>query len=459
MDCFYESANEDSILITLLTKAEFDELTDSSLNTATTWVLSSNRSIQKGNHYLVPDDAGKLNQVIVIVDDNISMWTIADLPFLLPTGNYFLADTISVEDREKLITGWGLGAYQFSKYKKKKDCARLSFDPDINQATVLATINSTQIVRDLINEPANEMMPEQLSTVTQKIASKFNASFTEIVGDDLINNNYPLIHAVGRASKHQPRLIKLEWGNPAHPLLCIAGKGVCFDSGGLDIKNATGMRWMKKDMGGAAHALGLANYIMETNLPVRLQVAIPAVENAISNNAFRPGDVIISRSGTSVEIDNTDAEGRLVLADAIYELCGLQPDLLIDYATLTGAARVALGTEVGVFFSDKDKTSHGLYSSAKVTEDDIWRLPLHQGYKYQLKSSIADLVNCSSNGYGGAITAALFLQSFVSNDCNWVHFDVMAYNMRDRPGRPKGGEAMGLRSVCHYLEERYGSNQ
>lgn len=457
MDCFYEAANEDSILITLLTKAEFDELTNSSLDTFTTWLLSSNRSIQAGNHYLVPDDAGKLNQVVVIVDDNLSIWTIADLPFSLPVSHYFLADTISVEDREKLILGWGLGSYQFSKYKNKKQCARLSFDADIDQASVLATISSTIIVRDLINEPANEMMPEHLSMVTQNLAGKFNASFSEVVGDDLNDENYPLIHAVGRASVSPPRLIKLVWGSPEHPLLCIAGKGVCFDSGGLDIKSAAGMRWMKKDMGGAAHALGLANYIMETNLPVRLQVAIPAVENAIANNAYRPGDVIISRSGTSVEIDNTDAEGRLVLADAISELCDLKPDLLIDYATLTGAARVALGTEVGVFFSQEDKTSHGLYAAAKSSEDDIWRLPLHQGYKHQLESTIADLVNSAPSGYGGAITAALFLQSFVSDECDWVHFDVMAYNMRSRPGRPKGGEAMGLRSVCQYLETRYSS--
>ncbi len=405
----------------------------------------------------MPDVDGKLNQVVVIVDDNLSIWTIAGLSLVLPTGNYFLSDSISVEDRQKLTIGWGLGSYQYSKYLPIKECARLSFSSDIDQTTALAVINSTQLVRDLINEPANEMMPLHLSESAQRLATKFNATCEEVIGDELLKQNYPLIHAVGRASIYEPRLIKLEWGKAEHPLLCIAGKGVCFDSGGLDIKSASGMRWMKKDMGGAAHALGLANYIMETNLPVRLQVSIPAVENAISNNAYRPGDVIVSRSGLSVEIDNTDAEGRLVLADAIAELCEHQPDLLIDFATLTGAARVALGTEVGVFFSEMDKTSHGLYSSAKSSEDDIWRLPLHQGYKHQLKSTIADMVNCASSGYGGAITAALFLQSFVSDDCDWVHFDVMAYNMRARPGRPKGGEAMGLRSVCQYLESRYTS--
>ena len=455
MDCFYEAANEDSIQITLFTKAEFDELAKSSLENVCTWLLSSNRSIQPGSHHLVPDENGKLNQVVVIVDDNLSIWTIAGLPLMLPAGNYFLSNSISAEDKQKLTIGWGLGSYQYSKYLPKKESARLSFSSDIDQATVLAVINSTQLVRDLINAPANEMMPLHLSESAQHLAAKFNATFEEVIGDELLKQNYPLIHAVGRASIYEPRLIKLEWGKTEHPLLCIAGKGVCFDSGGLDIKSATGMRWMKKDMGGAAHALGLANYIMETNLPVRLQVSIPAVENAISSNAYRPGDVIIARSGQSVEIDNTDAEGRLVLADAIAELCEHQPDLLIDFATLTGAARVALGTEVGVFFSEIDKTSHGLYSSAKSSEDDIWRLPLHQGYKHQLKSTIADMVNCASSGYGGAITAALFLQSFVADDCDWVHFDVMAYNMRSRPGRPKGGEAMGLRSVCHYIEQRY----
>ncbi len=456
MDCFYKTENEDAILITLFTKAEFNELSKSSLDNVTTWILSSNRTIQVGNFYLIPSEEGTLNQVVMIVDAELSIWSIANLPMSLPEGHYYLSNSIPATDREKLTIGWGLGAYQFSKYKKQKQCARLSFGSDIDQVSVLAIIHSTYLVRDLINEPANEMTPVQLSKATQELAGKYNASYSEVTGDDLIDQKYPLIHAVGRASEYAPRLIRMEWGNSEHPLLCIAGKGVCFDSGGLDIKNAMGMRWMKKDMGGAAHALGLANYIMQTNLSVRLCLYIPAVENAISANAFRPGDVIVSRSGKSVEIDNTDAEGRLVLADAITELCTMQPDLLIDFATLTGAARVALGTEVGVFFSQSDSTSHQLYASAKSTEDDIWRLPLHAGYKHELKSNVADLVNSSSSGYGGAITAALFLQSFIPKQCDWLHFDIMAYNMRSRPGRPKGGEAMGLRSVCCYLENRYG---
>ncbi len=455
MDCFYEAVNEDAIPITLLTKPKFDELAKTSLDHTINWILTSTRSVKQGKYYLVPDADGKLNQVVVIVDDNPSIWTLADLPMALPTGHYYLSEELTVHDRLKFTIGWGLGAYQFSKFTSQKECAQLLLTTDINHSMVQATIESTYLTRDLINEPANEMMPMHLSDTAKQLATKYNADLEEIIGDELLEKNYPLIHAVGRASIYEPRLIKLSWGNPQHPLLCIAGKGVCFDSGGLNIKNATGMRWMKKDMGGAAHALGLANYIMQTNLPVRMQLAIPAVENAISGDAYRPGDVIVSRSGKSVEIDNTDAEGRLVLADAMYELSEMKPDLLIDFATLTGAARVALGTEVGVFFSKNDKTSHGLYASASNVEDDIWRLPLHQGYKHQLKSHVADIVNCASSGYGGAITAALFLQSFVDDECDWVHFDIMAYNMRSRAGRPKGGEAMGLRSVCQYLETRY----
>ena len=372
MDCFYEVVSEDDVQITLLTKSKFDELAKSSLDHTINWILTSSRSVKAGQHFLVPDEAGKVSQVVVIVDDNLSIWTLAGLPMSLPSGQYYLTDDVPADARQKLSIGWGLGAYQFTRFTSKKECAQLLMAKDIDQALIDATINASYLVRDLINQPANEMMPQHLADAAKHLADQHGASFEVITGDELLENNYPLIHAVGRASIHAPRLIKLTWGEENHPLLCIAGKGVCFDSGGLNIKNASGMRWMKKDMGGAAHALGLASYIMQTKLPVRMQVAIPAVENAISSDAYRPGDVIVSRSGQSVEIDNTDAEGRLVLADAMHELNEMNPDLLIDFATLTGAARVALGTEVGVFFSQNDKTSHGLYAAANNIEDDIW---------------------------------------------------------------------------------------
>ena len=456
MDCFNTSRKEDSILIELLSKAEYEKYIDSSLELKATWLLSSNRSVKEGSHHLIPNSEGKLEQVLVIVKEEYSVWSIASLPWVLPPGDYHLSDSIAAKDRQRLSIGWGLGAYQFNEYQHKEEkCARLYCADDIEVEKLTAIVHSTKLVRDLINTPANDMMPTHLAAAAQSLASKYQAEYSEVIGEDLLKQNYPLIHAVGRASKFEPRLIKFNWGAEKHPLLCIVGKGVCFDSGGLDIKSATGMRLMKKDMGGAAHILGLANYIMQTKMPVRLQVFIPAVENAVSGDAYRPGDVITSRLGKTVEIDNTDAEGRLVLADALAEVGEMKPDLVIDFATLTGAARVAVGTEIGAFFSKQDKTAHGLYAAAKASEDDIWRLPLHHAYKHQLKSTIADMVNCASSGFGGAITAALFLDTFVPKDCDWVHFDVMAYNNRSRPGRPKGGEAMGLRSVCHYLEQRY----
>ena len=455
MDFYFQTSDQNSIPLELHTKTGFDEMVTSSTDFTSNWLLSSKRSDSIGAYYLIPNERGEVSKVIAIVADELSIWSIACLPLKLPQGDYHLSNVNSISEKEMLTLGWGMGAYQYTKYHQGEASARLKVDADLNLTKVDSILNATFLVRDLINVPANDMLPSHLTDEAKRLAQTHKADFVEIRGDDLLKQNYPLIHAVGRASTDEPRLLKLTWGNESDPLLGIVGKGVCFDSGGLDLKPASGMRWMKKDMGGAAHALGLASYIMANALPVRLQVLIPAVENAVAGNAFRPGDIIKSRSGKTIEIDNTDAEGRLVMADALTELSAINPDLLIDFSTLTGAARVALGTEVGVFFSKSDKTSHALYKSANEVEDDIWRLPLHKGYKGQLKSSIADLVNCSSSGYGGAITAALFLNEFVGQECDWLHFDVMAYNMRNRPGRPKGGEAMGLRSVCHFLESRY----
>lgn len=456
MDFYTTKRRQHSILIECVTKSHIDELRATDSTQQKQWLSANLSNIKVGQHILVPNEMGDIERVLVIVDLVLSIWSIADLSTRLPAGDYHLSDQLNAAEQHKLILGWGLGAYQYTRFKEAKVCACLFVNPALDLAKIEAQLQATFITRDLVNAPANEMLPSHLAIATQQLADQYDAQFEQIIGDQLLTENYPLIHAVGRASTDAPRYLRLRWGQPTHPHIAIVGKGVCFDSGGLDIKPSSGMRWMKKDMGGAAHALGLASYIMQTQLPVYIDLAIPAVENAIAGNAFRPGDVISARNGTYVEIDNTDAEGRLVMADAITDLTATsQPELLIDFSTLTGAARVAAGTEVGVYFSNHDQLATQLQAYAGEVEDDIWRLPLHQGYRHMLDSSIADMVNCASSGFGGAITAALFLQEFFVHQCDWLHFDIMAYNMRTRAGRPKGGEAMGLRAVCEYLDSRY----
>jgi len=299
-------------------------------------------------------------------------------------------------------------------------------------------------------------MPQNISDIVDEMATQFEGlKATDIIGDDLLKQNYPTIHAVGRASIHQPRLIDFTWGNEDAPKVTLVGKGVCFDSGGLDLKPGSAMRNMKKDMGGSAHVLGLASMIMQHNLPVRLRVLVPAVENAVSSNAFRPGDVLTTRQGITVEIDNTDAEGRLVLCDALTEADSESPDIIIDFATLTGACRVALGTELPGFFSNDQTVAQQLQASGEAVKDPVWQLPLFKPYQAMLHSQIADTVNSADTPFGGAITAALYLNLFVSKTTPWVHFDVMAWNNRKLPGRPIGGEAFGIRAVFDYLAKKY----
>jgi len=381
-------------------------------------------------------------------------WSLAGAPSLLPVGNYRLDNTVSAAEVLQYQLNWGLGSYQFTRYKKEQKYAKLCVSGKM-EAEVQATIAATTLVRDMVNTPAADMMPEDMAAITKKLATEFKGKFTQIVGDKLLEKNYPMIHAVGRASVHAPRLIELKWGNKKHPRIALLGKGVAFDSGGLDIKPAAGMRYMQKDMGGAAHVLGLAHMIMAAKLPVRLHVMVSAVENAISSNAFRPGDILTARSGHTVEIDNTDAEGRLVLADAITEACTYKPEWLIDFATLTGAARVAVGTEIAAMFSSDNEAAKELVAHGDDIGDPVWQLPLHREYEYLLKSQSADIVNSAGTGYAGATTAALFLQTFVPEKQSWLHFDMMAWNTRARSGRPKGGEAMGMRTVYEWLKNQY----
>jgi len=415
------------------------------------WLNSFNN--EGGALRLIPNQEGKVERVVISVAANNLFWGVAGLGLQLPEGCY------AFEDSDHLVQyalSWGLGCYQFTKYKKplRKPATLLITQPEI-LAQINLIVESIYLVRDLINTPTEDMGPSELAKAMQDLAQEFMAEFTEIVDVDLIKQNYAAIYTVGRASDDAPRLLDLRWGNAKHPKVTLVGKGVCFDSGGLDIKSSAGMLLMKKDMGGAAHVMGLARMIMATKLPIRLRVLVPAVENVISGNAYRPGDVIKSRKGLTIEVGNTDAEGRVVLADALFEAASENPELIIDMATLTGAARIAMGTDLPAAFSNDDNLINALTSAGTKVNDPMWRLPLYAPYRELLNSNIADINNNSSEHYGGAITAALFLKEFVPDEIPWVHFDLMAWNLRHRPGRPQGGEAMALRALFYYLSEKY----
>lgn len=411
--------------------------------------------VSPGSKALICNSQGHLETVLVGVK-NQDFTGFGQLAASLPKGAYRIADGLSKEEYYQAALAWGMGAYQFNKYKVCQKCeAALVLPAQIDSAYLDASLQAIYLVRDLINTPTEDMTPADLARIAEELAVKFEGECQVIVDEDLLSQGYPAIHAVGRASVHRPRLIDLRWGNPAHPKITIVGKGVCFDSGGLDIKNASGMALMKKDMAGGAHALALARIIMALKLPVRLRMLVPAVENAIAGNAYRPGEVISTRKGLSVEITNTDAEGRVILSDALYEAATENPELIVDFASLTGAARVALGADISALFTNNDALAEDLLQSAKAVNEPMWRLPLYSPYKKLVESKIADLANASSSGYGGAITAALFLNEFISPDIPWAHFDIMAWNLSSRPAAPEGGEAMALQAVAHYLYKKY----
>lgn len=436
----------------IIDKPEFQTWLKEQPQTTQSWVNSTGFS--GAGLSLIPGADGQLSQAIYVLDNPTQLFACADLAKTLPKQAFQL---IAETDLQLSVAiAFGLAQYSFGRYiASENKLAQLVINDENVVKNAHKFIDATFIVRDMINTPASDMMPEHMSKVVQDIAKEFGAEFNEIIGDELLTNNYPTIHAVGRASVHAPRLLDLHWGNKNHPKITLVGKGVCFDSGGLDIKPSAAMRNMKKDMGGAAHVMGLAHLIMSHDLPIQLRVLIPSVENAVSSNAFRPGDVLTTRKGLTVEVDNTDAEGRLVLCDALSEACNDDPELIVDYATLTGACRVALGTELPGFFSTDASVATDLLSAGLKSEDPVWQLPLHKPYRDLLKSNIADLSNCASTPFGGAITAALYLNEFIEKDIPWVHFDVMAWNNRPLPGRPIGGEAMGMRAVFELLQSKY----
>jgi len=419
------------------------------------WLGESGFEAAPGTFALVPDPAGKLVRVLVGVDPSDPLAALAALPCALPEATYHLAAEGVLADAALAALGWALGAYQFGRYRQpKRSPARLAVSAaELQQLAPLA--EATAQVRDLVNTPTEDMGPAQLSEAIRQLGKTHKAKVREWVGDELLAANFPTIHAVGRASHRAPRLVELSWGKAGDPKLAVVGKGVCFDTGGLDLKSSDGMRWMKKDMGGAAHAIALAGLIMQAKLPVRLTLLVPAVENAVAGNAMRPGDVIATRAGLTVEVDNTDAEGRLVLCDALAYAAEQQPGLIVDFATLTGAARVALGPDLpGLFCNDDALAQEALAASRKVA-DPLWPLPLWRPYRRMLDSYLADFANAGASRHAGAITAALYLERFVPAGMAWLHLDTYAWNDADRPGRPRGGEAMGLRAMFALLQERY----
>jgi len=426
------------------------------------WVAASGFRAEANSCLLIPGEDGAPQAALAGIDDARDPFALAACPFGLPPGIYALGkpgvagEGLRIELADAIL-GWGMGAYRFERYRKPaRTPARLLLE-DARTATAeaFAILKATTLVRDLVNTPTQDMGPAELEAVALRLANAYGGEVVTTVGDELLDEDFPVIHAVGRASHRAPRLVALHWGDLAHPHVVVAGKGVCFDTGGLNIKTGDGMRLMKKDMGGAAHALGLAQLVMATKLPIRLTVLIPAVENAIAGNAFRPGDVLVSRAGISVEVDNTDAEGRLVLCDALVYAAEMQPVMVLDFATLTGAARVALGPELPALFCNDEGLAGDLLAASAQVRDPLWRMPLWKPYRNYLKSAIADTANSGASRMAGAITAALYLQRFVPDGLPWAHLDTYAWNDRDRPGHPAGGEALGLRAVHALLKQRF----
>ena len=452
----------DAVPVWPLTDEGFSAWIETAPDADSAWALANGFSAGKGDILCLPGEGGRIKGVLFGAGDGrfegLEARGFGVLPMELPEGTYRLEGLEEAEAREQAMLGWILGAYRFTRYRKaRRQPARLVPPPGIDLARVMRLARGMTLARDLINTPAEDMGPEELEAAIRSAGEEYGASVTAIRGADLLERNYPLIHWVGRASERAPRLVDLRWAGPdARHTVTLVGKGVCFDTGGLDIKPSAGMLIMKKDMGGAACILALATMIMDAKLPVTLRVLIPAVENSVSANSFRPGDVMTSRKGITVENRNTDAEGRLVLADALAEAASEDPDLIVDFATLTGAARVAMGADVPPFFTDDDDLAAAIHHAGEAAGDPVWRLPLFGGYERDIASSVADITNAPAGGMAGSITAALFLRRFVRNARHWVHFDIYGWCQRGRPGRPEGAECHAAMAMYTVIENRFG---
>jgi leucyl aminopeptidase len=420
------------------------------------WLEGSGFEVKPGATALLPGPDGAPSGALVVLSEPSEPWDVAAAHARLPAGDWRLEPSDPDLDPGPAALGWALASYRFDRYRKHDAKLRRLAIGEGAAARAAIVAEAIYLARDLINTPAADLGPAELADAVQGAAKRFDATCQTIIGDDLLRH-YPAILAVGQASARAPRVIDLSWGDGDAPRVTLIGKGVCFDTGGLDLKTSSSMLLMKKDMGGAAVTLGLAQAIMAAKLPVRLRLLIGAVENSVAGNAFRPGDVLTTRKGLTVEIGNTDAEGRLVLCDLLAEADREKPDLMIDCATLTGAARVALGPDLPALYTPDDQLAADLLAAGTAAFDPLWRLPLHHGYRELLDSPIADINNAGSGGMAGSITAALFLAAFVEQTSAWAHLDIYAWNQKDRPGRPKGGEASALRALLLAIERRFGA--
>jgi leucyl aminopeptidase len=452
---FVARGTSDAIPIWFVTTATWPDIRERLDAASKAFAEGAGFEPKAGRHLLLPGKKGLGGALFGLenADGLTDRFLPGRLAQMLPDGTYRFAN--EPHDARLAALAVALGTYKFTRYRKSEPGdIKLDLPQSIDREELDFIVEGVRLARDLINTPANDMGPEELEAAARKLATLHDAKFDAIVGDDLLKENFPLIHAVGRAAVRAPRLLDFTWGSDKHPRVTLVGKGVCFDTGGLDIKPESGMLNMKKDMGGAATALALAHMIMSRKLKVRLRVLIPAVENSIAGGSFRPRDIYTSRKGITVEIGNTDAEGRLVLADALTLADEDKPELIIDFATLTGAARVALGPDLPAFFTDDDALANELMASGAAENDPVWRLPLWRPYEAMLESKVADTNNVGG-GQGGAITAALFMRRFVTAK-SWLHFDIFAWTASAKPGRPEGGECQTARALYALLAARYG---
>jgi leucyl aminopeptidase len=459
MPPIFETAPAPSAIpITFATKATWDAISAGLSAQARQFALANGFAAKPGKCLILPAPDGQIAQVLFGLEDEGSksrdLFRTGALPGLLPAGVYRFAN--APHDTRLAALAFALGSYRFSRYRKAEAPDVRLVPPDGVDAAELARMaEAAYLARDLINTPSNDMGPQELEAAARDVAARFDTSFDCITGEELAKN-FPLVHAVGMASSRAPRLIDFSWGDPAHPKVTLVGKGVCFDTGGLDLKPSSGMLLMKKDMGGAANVLALAQMVMDAGLKLRLRVLIPAVENAVAGNAFRPLDIFKSRKGLTVEIGNTDAEGRLILADALALADEEKPELLVDLGTLTGAARVALGPDLPPFYTNDEALAADVARIARQENDPLWRMPLWPPYDSWLDSKVANINNAPSGGFAGSITCALFLQRFVESAKSWLHVDIYGWTPSAKPGRPEGGECQAARAIYKLLSERYG---